>query len=162
MKSRRKGIALLWVVLTSVLVLVAILGISMKVVPQKKVENARAYTLRALAVAESGLADTPYKVRTDTVLKLTLQSLSSGQSYDSHYVPYNSGVATTNPHDSTYRVIVKKTAAGYTFYSLGTVYSRSGTYASSSSTVEPTAAALARQAITVTYNGSFTVGSTPC
>ena len=158
MKSRRKGIALLWVVLTSVLVLVAILGISMKVVPQKKVENARAYTLRALAVAESGLADTTYKVRTDTALKLTLQSLSSGQSYDSHYVPYNSGVATTNPHDSTYRVIVKKTAAGYTFYSLGTVYSRSGTYASSSSTVEPTAAALARQAITVTYNGSFTVG----
>lgn len=159
MKSRRKGIALLWVVLTSALVLVAIFGISMKVVPQKKVENARAYTLRALAVAESGLADTTYKLRTDTVLKLTLQSLSSGQSYDSNYVPYNSGAATTGQNDSTYRVIVKKTAAaGYTFYSLGTVYSHSSVYTSPSSTVEPTAAALARQAITVSYNGNFIIG----
>lgn len=158
MKSNRKGIALLWVMLVSALIFVAILGISMRVVPQKKIENSREYAQRALAVAESGMADTTYKLRKDTALKSTLQSLSSGQSYDSDYVPYNSGAATTGQNDSTYRVIVKKTAAGYTFYSLGTVYSRSGVYTSPSSTVEPTAAPVARQAITVQYSGSFPIG----
>lgn len=150
MKLKRKGIALLWVILTSALILVSIFGISMRVVPQKKMENARAYTQRALAVAESGLADTTYNLRTDTsapstngsvIIKTVLQNLSIGQSYDSGDVAYNSGIAAG---DSTYRVYIKKTISGYTFYSLGIVGTAS--------------APVAKQAITVQYSGSFPIG----
>lgn len=144
MKSNRKGIALLWVMLVSALIFVAILGISMRVVPQKKIENSREYAQRALAVAESGLADTTYKLRTDTSassIKTFLQNLSIGQSYDSGDVAYNSGIAAG---DSTYRVHIKKTTGGYTFYSLGTV-------------VGLASAPLARQAITVKYAGNFPI-----
>ena len=154
MKSNRKGIALLWVVLTSALILVAILGISMRVVPQKKVENSREYTQRALAVAESGMAAITYDLRTDApapsasgpvVLKSYLQSLSVGGSYDSTPVNYDSG-AVASGYDSTYQVRIKKTSTGYTFYSLGTV-------------AKPGSTPLARQAITVQYSGSFPLGT---
>jgi len=154
MKSNRKGIALLWVVLTSALILVAILGISMRVVPQKKVENSREYTQRALAVAESGMAAITYDLRTDTlapsasgpvVLKSYLQSLSVGGSYDSTPVNYDSG-AVASGYDSTYQVRIKKTSTGYTFYSLGTV-------------AKPGSTPLARQAITVQYSGNFPLGT---
>lgn len=148
MKSSRKGIALLWAVLTSALILVAIFGISMKVVPQKKVENARAYTVRALAVAESGLADIAYRLRTDTpapssngsvIVKTVLQG---GQPYDSGDIAYNSGIAAG---DSTYRVRIKKTTSGYAFYSLGTVGTAS--------------APLAKQAIKMSYSGAFPIST---
>ena len=145
MKSNRKGIALLWVVLVSALIFVAILGISMRVVPQKKVENSREYAQRALAVAESGLADITYKLRTDTVLQSTLQHLEIGESYDLGDAGYNSGAAATGQNDSTYHVVIKKTGTtGYSFYSLGTV--------------GPTSTPLARQAITVQYSGNFPIG----
>jgi hypothetical protein len=155
MNLKRKGIALLWVVLASTLILVGIVGMSMKVVPQKKIENSRQYTQRALAVAESGLAETTYKFRTG---QLTLDN----NRYDSKYVAYNSGVATTGQSDSTYRVIITKTATGYTFYSLGTLYSQSGAYTSPSAE-EPAGemgeiTPLARQAITVRYSESLPIG----
>lgn len=152
MKSNRKGIALLWVMLVSALIFVAILGISMRVVPQKKIENSREYAQRALAVAESGMATIMYDLRTNTPapstglvgLRTFLQNLSTtSPPYDSNLVNYNSG-AVASGYDSTYQVRIKKTGtSGYSFYSLGTV--------------GPTLTPLARQAITVQYSGNFPI-----
>jgi len=118
----------------------------MKVVPQKKIENSREYTQRALAVAESGLALTTYKLRTDTPpapggITDVLQN-SSSHSYNSGVVPYNSGAGSGN--DSAYQVVIKPASSGYIFYSLGTV--------------GPTLAPLARQAVSVQYSADFGFG----
>lgn len=123
----------------------------MRVVPQKKIENSREYTQRALAVAESGLATIMYDLRTNTPaptsgsvgLRTVLQNLlTTSPPYDSATVEYDSG-ASTSGYDSAYQVRIKKTTSGYTFYSLGTV--------------GPTLAPLARQAITVQYSGNFPI-----
>jgi hypothetical protein len=161
MDVKRKGIALLWVVLTSTLILVGIVGMSMKVVPQKKIENSRQYTQRALAVAESGLADTSYKLRTGTpapstsgpVPVIIKDVLLGGGPYDSGDVPYDSGAAATGSSDATYQVVIREmaTGTGYTFYSLGTLYSQT-------STTVPSGTPLARQAISVSYSGHFMIG----
>lgn len=159
MDVKRKGIALLWVVLTSTLIFVGIIGMSMKVVPQKKIENSRQYTQRALVVAESGLADTSYKLRTDTRAPSTNGSVSIKDvllrvgRYDSGDVPYDSGAAATGSSDATYRVVIRETTTttGYTFYSLGTLYSQT-------STTVPSGTPLARQAISVSYSGHFMIG----
>jgi len=140
----RKGVALLWVVLASALILVAVMGISMRIVPQKQVANATNYSERALAVAESGLAKTTYLLRTSTDIQTALQASSK---YDSGVKGFNSGVMTDDStYDSTYRVIiiVKPVANGYTFYALGT-YGTGGSV-------------LARQAISVQYSINFPFG----
>ena len=141
----RKGVALLWVVLTSALILVAIVGISMRIVPQKQLANAANYTQRALAVAESGLAEATFKLRSQDkdFLDQLDPTKTAAPKYDSGVQGFDSGVGTD---DSTYRVVVKPASSGggYVFYSLGTF--------------GPQDAPLARQAISVRYSINFPFG----
>jgi len=60
---KRKGMALITVVLIAALFLVSIVGISAKVITEKKVSNARASSERALVAAETGLSQTLFNLR---------------------------------------------------------------------------------------------------
>jgi len=139
MGKNRKGMALITVVLIAALFLISIIGISAKVISDKKVSNARAHSQRALAVAETGLANVVQRIRTDEDVK---EQLASGNNYDSGEVPYDSGISSV---DSTYRVKIVGIDDGYTFYSLATICSKTN------------GNVLARKVITVEYSGDFPI-----
>jgi hypothetical protein len=69
MLHKRKGMALIWVVLISALFLISIVGITAKVIPEKKISVARSSSERALVAAESGLAQVLFDLR-NTYFKL--------------------------------------------------------------------------------------------
>jgi hypothetical protein len=138
MGKNRKGMALITVVLIAALFLISIIGISAKVITEKKVSNARAHSQRALAVAETGLADTVQKVRTDEGLK---ETLAGGGGYDPGEEEYESGISSVT---STYRVKIVPDSDGYNFYSLGTVKTSGNDV-------------LERKVITVKYSGNFPI-----
>lgn len=52
--KRRRGFALIWVVLIGALIFVGIVGLSLRIVPQNMITTARTNSQRALAVAEEG------------------------------------------------------------------------------------------------------------
>ncbi len=60
---KRKGMALITVVLIAALFLISIIGISAKVISEKKVSNARSSSERALVAAETGLSQTLFNLR---------------------------------------------------------------------------------------------------
>ena len=60
---KRKGIALISVVLIGALVFVSIIGIVLKVVPEKSISNARISSERALSAAEAGLSQVIFDLR---------------------------------------------------------------------------------------------------
>jgi hypothetical protein len=60
---KRKGMALITVVLIAALFLISIIGISAKVITEKKVSNARASSERALVAAETGLSQFAFDIR---------------------------------------------------------------------------------------------------
>ncbi len=60
---KRKGMALITVVLIAALFLISIVGISAKVITDKKVSNARASSERALVTAETGLSQVVFNLR---------------------------------------------------------------------------------------------------
>jgi hypothetical protein len=61
--KKRKGIALIWVVLISVLVFVSIIGIYLKIVPEKNISLGRTSSTRAIAAAEGGLSQVIFDIR---------------------------------------------------------------------------------------------------
>ena len=63
---KRKGIALISVVLIGALVFVSIIGIVLKVVPEKSISNARISSERALSAAEAGLSQVIFDLRNVT------------------------------------------------------------------------------------------------
>jgi len=60
---KRKGMALITVVLIAALFLISIIGISVKVMTEKKVSNARSSSERALVTAETGLSQVLFDLR---------------------------------------------------------------------------------------------------
>jgi len=60
---KRKGVALITVVLVAALFLISIIGISAKVTSEKKISVARATSERALTAAESGFSQTLFDLR---------------------------------------------------------------------------------------------------
>jgi len=70
---KRKGMALITVVLIAALFLISIIGISAKVITEKKVSNARSSSERALVAAETGLAQGLFNLRNaDFVNEITV------------------------------------------------------------------------------------------
>jgi len=132
LKHKRKGVALVWVILMAALVLVTIVGISIKVVPEKQILNARSYSQRALEGAETGIDETLYNLRNNKIkLPTPTVPYSSTKTYQS-----------ATPPTIVYEVKVQEEISGeYTFYSLGTVKNPS------------TDEILARKAIKVVYSG---------
>jgi len=68
----RKGFALIYTVLISALVLISIVGLTMKIIPEKAVTNARTHSQRALLTAEAGASQVLFDLRnfgTDTDVK---------------------------------------------------------------------------------------------
>jgi len=144
MKLKRKGIALIWVTLMSALIMVTIVSISIKVIPEKQILNARANTERALSVAETGLAELIDELRTnkDNVedsLRDTGKYIIPGEP-----VIYGSG---NDSVISKYMAkIVKEGSKNgkdiFGFYSLGVITDLSGNI-------------LARKVIKVAYTGNL-------
>jgi hypothetical protein len=62
-KRKRKGMALITVVLISALLFVSIIGITLKVVPENKIIAARSASQRALEAAETGLSQVAFDIR---------------------------------------------------------------------------------------------------
>jgi len=62
-KKKRKGVALITVVLISALIFVSIIGITLKVVPENKIVVARSASERALSAAETGLSQVIFNLR---------------------------------------------------------------------------------------------------
>jgi len=141
LKRERRGIALIWVVLMSALVLVAIIGISIKTVSEKQILNARSYSQRALLAAETGLAKEINSSRTIPSSSNPLAGLDIGITHDFTEKTYSDS---GNPAVTvTYWVkVIKDGIDEYTFYSLGTI--------SDHSTPEKV---LARKAIITRYSG---------
>jgi len=81
---KRKGIALISVVLISVLVFVSIIGIVLKVVPEKSISNARISSERALSAAEAGLSQVVFDLRNMTFSNGG--SIGPSVYYGTHYV----------------------------------------------------------------------------
>jgi len=145
-RKKREGVALIWVVLMSALILVSIIGISIKVVPEKQILNARAYSQRVLAVAETGLAKVVYQIRTDEGLQTSLASLATGSNITVES-DFDSGIPSVT---SAYKVeIVKEPSDEYSFYSMGVVYKGS---------TKTEANVIARKVIKVKYAGYFPFG----
>lgn len=139
MVLHRKGIALVWVILMSALLLVAIVSISIRLIPEKQILNARAHTERALSVAETGLAELIGKTRTET--GTIEEHLQEGETYEISSSPYyDSG----NPAVNTqYKAkIVSEGNGVYGFYSLGEVRDKNGNL-------------LARKVVKVRYTGDL-------
>jgi len=141
MGLKRKGIALIWVILTSALILVSIIAISIKTMPEKQILNSREYSQRALAVAESGLANAVNKVRTDETVR---NMLMNNDHYEYHEDDYDSGMPDSSGVISTYEVKIVGNPDGYTFKSLGTVKDSQGNE-------------IAKKVIKVDYSGKFPI-----
>ena len=62
-RHKRKGIALITVVLISALLFVSIIGITLKVVPENKIIAARSASERALTAAEAGISQVLFNLR---------------------------------------------------------------------------------------------------
>ena len=62
-KCKRKGVALITVILISALLFVSIIGITLKVVPENKIIAARSASQRALEAAETGLSQIAFDLR---------------------------------------------------------------------------------------------------
>ena len=62
-KNRRKGVALIAVVLISALLFVSIIGITLRVIPENKIVAARSASQRALEAAETGLSQIAFDLR---------------------------------------------------------------------------------------------------
>ena len=62
-RYKRKGMALITVVLISALLFVSIIGITLKVVPENKIIVARSSSQRALTAAETGLSHVLFNLR---------------------------------------------------------------------------------------------------
>ncbi|MGB9770319.1 hypothetical protein, partial [Caldisericum exile] len=63
MNIRRKGVALITVILISALVLTSIIGIVLKVVPEKAISNAQSTSQRALTAAEACVSQIAFDLR---------------------------------------------------------------------------------------------------
>ncbi len=61
--KNRKGFALIYTVLISVLVLVSIVGLTMKIIPERAITNARTHSQRALLTAEAGASQVLFDLR---------------------------------------------------------------------------------------------------
>jgi len=61
--AKRKGIALITVVLISALIFASIVGITLKVIPENKIVAARSASQRALSAAETGLSQALFNLR---------------------------------------------------------------------------------------------------
>jgi hypothetical protein len=140
MGIKKRGIALIWVILTSALILVSIVAISIKVIPEKQILNSREYSQRALAVAEAGLADAVNKVRTDEEIRNTLRD---DDYYEYSENDYDSGMPDNSGAISTYEVKIVGNTDGYTFYSLGTLKAQGNE--------------IAKKAVKVDYSGKFPI-----
>jgi len=62
-KRKRKGVALITVILISALLFVSIIGITLKVIPENKIIVARSSSQRALTAAETGLSQVLFNLR---------------------------------------------------------------------------------------------------
>ena len=61
--EKRKGFALIYTMLISALVLISIVELTMKIIPEKAVTNARTYSQRALLTAEAGASQVLFDLR---------------------------------------------------------------------------------------------------
>jgi hypothetical protein len=61
--KRRRGFALIWVVLIGALIFVGIVGLTLRVVPESMITVARTHTQRALSVAEDGTSRVLFDLR---------------------------------------------------------------------------------------------------
>jgi hypothetical protein len=61
--KRRKGFALIWVVLIGALIFVGIVGLTLRIVPENMITVARTHTQRALSVAEEGTNQVLFDLR---------------------------------------------------------------------------------------------------
>lgn len=66
--KKRRGMALIYIVLISALVLVSIIGIAIKVVPETKIIASQSASQRAFLAAESGLSQVLFNLRNDGVV----------------------------------------------------------------------------------------------
>jgi len=154
-RRKRKGMALITVVLISALLFVSIIGITLKVVPENKIIVARSSSERALTAAESGLSQVLFNLRnadfmTDTTAPsgmleyLDIDDVkaiaSQGVGYFLDLGEHSYSELTDIPY-VTYWVKIKKTAGDtwtptnvpsdephsvtLAIYSMGTVYSNS-------------------------------------
>jgi len=143
LKNKRKGIALITVVLISALLLVSIVGITIKLVPESKIISGRSLSERALVVAESGMSQTIFDIRnTDLEHEVVNPSgvfhylnfydvdsiLTSNEVLPFKEQEYSSGSPGQDIPYATYQVkfknlgdIVEGIKVGV--YSLGTIYS---------------------------------------
>jgi len=139
--KKRKGIALIWVVLMSALILVSIVGVTIRAVPEKKILNSRSHTERALAVAETGLAELINDARTkkDEVEK----SLREQGKYEINQEDFDEGAGNPSVKASYTAKIVQESSDKFGFYSLGEVKDKR------------TGEVLARKVIKVTYTGNL-------
>ncbi len=152
---KRKGMALITVVLIAALFLISIVGISAKVISEKKVSNARSSSERALVTAETGLSQVLFNLRNTDFTDpgstappgnleyltvdgarniasnssgyvLPLSEHSYSESTDKPYVTYKVKIIKTN--DDIWdpdHPSVNPTEVSLAIYSLGTVYSDS-------------------------------------
>lgn len=143
---KRKGMALITVVLIAALFLISIVGISAKVITEKKVSNARASSERALVAAETGLSQVLFNLRnTDFSADPASTAPSLGQEYlkaiqveelatqdGDSYLPLGPRAYSDKPY-TTYDVKIRRlsgtwdndipSSLDFEIYSLGTVYS---------------------------------------
>jgi len=176
---KRKGMALITVVLIAALFLISIIGISAKVITEKKVSNARSSSERALVTSETGLSQILFNLRntdfTDPGSTAPLGNLeyltvggarniaSNGSGYVLSLSEHSYSESTDKPF-VTYSVKIKKIDGGtwdpdnpsedpinvsLAIYSLGMVYSDSSK-----------AEVLARRVISTECDAVFSIGTT--
>jgi len=80
-RRKRKGMALITVVLISALLFVSIIGITLKVVPENKIIVARSSSQRALTTAETGFSQTLFDLRNVDIKNNGFDPLSGTSHY---------------------------------------------------------------------------------
>lgn len=173
---KRNGFALIYTVLIGALVLISIVGLAMRVVPENTITKARTHSQRALSTAEAGASQVLFDLRnfgtsTDTNYKdkfdpnsgslhyLSPQNIIDLINSTSGVIPYspyitNPSASSSDNFETSYQAKIKVNSNNTTnntldvdLYTLGTVSDKSGN-------------SLAMDAIKTNFNISYTKPTT--